>query len=172
MTATTAATTSMRDDFIAGLQNAHSVEAQASQIMQRQIDRMSDDPDMVSRLRSHLEETRAQQKRLEEILAGMGNSHSSFKDAVMGLQGNIMAIGHAMAGDEVVKNALENSAFEHYEAAMYQSLIAMADEVGATSAVPLLEQSLEEEKHMAAWVDSNIGEVTRTYLHRHAAEKA
>lgn len=171
MTATTA-TSSMRDDFIDGLKNAHAVEAQASQIMQRQIDRMSDYPDMVSRLRTHLDETRAQQKRIEDILSGMGTSHSSFKDAVLGLQGNIMAIGHAMAGDEVVKNALENSAFEHYEAAMYQSLIAMADEVGATSAVPLLERSLEEEKHMAAWVDSNIGEVTRTYLHRHAAGQA
>lgn len=173
MTTTTAsAKSTMRDDFMDGLKNAHSVEAQADQIIKRQIDRMSAYPEMVARLKTHLDETRNQARRIEDILGFMGTSHSSFKDAMMGLQGNVMAIGHAMAGDEVVKNSLENAAFEHYEVAMYQSLLAMADEVGATSAVPLLERSLDEEKQMAAWVDANIGEVTRTYLHRHAAGKA
>lgn len=172
MTTTRAASDTIRDDFIDGLKNAHAVEAQADQIIQRQISRMTDYPDMVARLQTHLDETRNQARRIEQILSGLGTSHSSFKDAMMGLQGNVMAIGHAMAGDEVIKNTLENSAFEHYEAAMYRSLIAMADEAGATSAVPLLEQSLGEEEQMAAWVDQHVGAVTRTYLHRHAAGHA
>jgi ferritin-like metal-binding protein YciE len=168
--ATTDKTTvdTMRNDFVAGLRNAHAVEAQAKQVMQRQIDRSAEYPEMRARLEMHLQETENQQKRLEDILADMGESHSTLKDAVLGTMGNVMAMGHAVATDEVIKNSLENSAFEHYEVAMYKSLLTMADAVGATRAAPLLQESLAEEEHMAAWCDEHIAEVTRTYLHRHA----
>jgi ferritin-like metal-binding protein YciE len=83
--------------------------------------------------------------------------------------GNVMALGHAAATDEVIKNTLENAAFEHYEVAMYKSLLAMAEECGANEAVSLIEQSLHEEEQMAYWVDEHVGDITRAYLHRTAS---
>ncbi len=157
----------VRDDFLDGLRNAHAVEAQAAKILERQVDRLTEYPVLVGRLKQHLDETHRQQKRLEDILAGMGESHSSLKDLAMGFMGNMAALGHAAASDEVIKNTLENAAFEHYEAAMYKALLAMADAAGATHATERLQDSLHEEQQMAAWVDENVADITRTYLARH-----
>ena len=171
-TTQTMASDAVRTDFLGGLRNAHAIEAQASQILQRQIDRSSDYPDVVSRLKKHLDETHMQQERLEHILSGMGETPSATKDIVLGAVGNIMALGHAVASDEIIKNTLQNAAFEHYEAAMYRSLLAMADACGATEAAQKLQESLHEEELMAAWVDEHTAEVTRTYLARHQRGEA
>lgn len=60
-----------RSLFITGLKNAHALEQQASQIIGRQLDRIELYPDVADRLREHLEETRTQQQRVEEILGSM-----------------------------------------------------------------------------------------------------
>jgi ferritin-like metal-binding protein YciE len=45
---------------------------------------------------------------------------------------------------------MANLAFENYEVAAYISLIAAARAAGEAEAIPLPEQSLEEEQRMAA----------------------
>lgn len=153
-----------RDLLIVGLRNAHGMENQAEELMERQAERSKDYPQVQARLRTHLEETRVQKQRLEDVLKSLNENTSTVKDIAMSFMGNMAAMAHAIAPDEILKNALANNAFEHYEIAAYKSLIALARQAGETRLLPILETSLKEEEQMAAWVDANLENVTLSYL--------
>jgi ferritin-like metal-binding protein YciE len=163
----------IRSHFIVGLRDAHAVENQALSLINRQLDRLKNYDDVAERLRRHHGETEVQIQRLEEILGSLGESHSSLKDAALSLGGNLAALGHTIAGDEILKNTFANFAFENFEAASYRSLIVMAEAGSFTAAVEPLTASLDEEVAMAAWIEARIPEITTKYLSLSAAgEKA
>jgi len=153
-----------RELFVVGLRNAHAMENQAHELMERQSERTGDYPETQRRLRDHLRETKEQLTRLEGILERLGESTSTIKDTVLSFGANLAAMGHAMASDEILKNALANNAFEHYEIAAYKSLLALCEKANVPDAAPLLKASLQEEEKMAAWVDSNVEKTTLQYL--------
>jgi len=74
-------------------------------------------------------------------------------------------MGHAMAGDEVLKNTFASNALEHFEIAAYKSLLTMADRAGI-AVRSVLEQSLREEERMAEWVDKNVESLTLQYMQK------
>lgn len=154
----------VRSVFVTGLQNAHAVEQQALSLIDRQLDRLVRYPEIADRLRAHRTETEGQIRRIEEILHGLNESHSSWRDAAMALMGNIAALGNSMAGDEVVKNHIVNHAFENFEIATYTSLIALAEAGDFASATPLLQSTLREEEAMAAWVRDSLADLTLKYV--------
>jgi ferritin-like metal-binding protein YciE len=78
--------------------------------------------------------------------------------------GNVAAAVHVPASDEVLKNTFANFAFEHQEIAAYTSLIAMAESLGDSTAVPLLRQSLAEEERMAEWIGGQIVPTTQRFM--------
>lgn len=91
----------------------------------------------------------------------------------MSLMGNMAALVHAPADDEVLKNTFANLAFENYEIAAYKSLIAMAESANMSQAAALLRESLQEEEDMARFIDGNVETVTRTHLQlKERGEKA
>lgn len=161
--------TALRDAFVSGLRNAHAMEKEALQIMKRQLERLTDYPMLQARLRQHHAETERQAERLEHLLGRHEESHSSLKDTVMSIAGNLAAMAHAPAEDEVLKNTFADLAFEAYEIAAYKSLIAMAKAGGDSEAEGVLVQNLKEEEAMAAWLDSHVDEVTTTYLRQRRA---
>ena len=160
---------SIRDIYVTGLVNAHALEAQAIQLINRQVERIENYPEMRERLRLHGQESQQQQQRLAQILDGLGTSPSTLKDIGTSIMGNMAAIGHALAQDEVVKNTLANFAFEHFEIASYRSLLIMAEAAGDTAAPRLLQQSLDEEIAMARWIEENLEATTRRYMQRETA---
>jgi ferritin-like metal-binding protein YciE len=155
-----------RDIFIVGLRNAHAMETQARELMERQSERLTDYPGVRARMQSHLRETEAQLQRIEDCLSSLGESPSTLKDTAQSLLGNIMAMSHSMAGDEILKNTFANDAFEHYEIAAYKSLLTLCGPAGADKAQGLLQQSLSEEEAMADWVEQNVGKITLEYLNK------
>lgn len=154
-----------REVFVTGLRNAHALENQAHEMLERQVERMGDYPELQSRLRDHLRETKTQLSRLEQCLSNLGESTSSMKDTALAFGANIAAMGHAMAGDEVLKNVFANSGLEAYEIATYKSLLRMAD-IADPKAAETLRQSLREEEDMAAWVADNVDRITLEYLRK------
>ena len=56
----------MRDLFTVALRNAHALEKQALSIMEPQVARIENYPEMADRLRLHIEETNGQIARLDE----------------------------------------------------------------------------------------------------------
>jgi ferritin-like metal-binding protein YciE len=159
--------------YSTGLRNAHAMEQEATQLMERQIERYERYPEVTQRLQQHLRETQQQMTRLEELMHGMGTDRSVIKDWVTSIVGNLAALGHTVMPDEILKNTFANHAFENFEAAAYTSLIAMAEATGNAGHVPALRQSLTEEQRMASWVLENTPAVTLKYLQlREQGEKA
>ena len=149
-----------RSLFVTGLRNAHAMENQALSIMKPQLSRIENYPDVAAQLDKHIRETEGQIKRLEDILHQLGEDHSSLKDVALSLSGAMAAMGHTMAGDEILKNSFANFAFENFEIAAYKSLMTIAELGGFPSAVPALQANLGEEQAMAAWLDANLRAVT------------
>jgi ferritin-like metal-binding protein YciE len=165
----TATTEDARSVFVTGLRNAHALETEAEQIIKRQLERLTDYPQMIEMLRAHLQDTERQKERLDQILGSMSESTSALKEGAMSIIGSLAALAHVPADDEVLKNTFANLAFENYEIAAYKSLLTMAKACGATNAQGLLQQSLQEEQRMAQWIDENVEDITRQYLARRSA---
>jgi ferritin-like metal-binding protein YciE len=150
--------------FITGAVNAHALEKEALQIMQRQLERLERYPEMSELLRMHIRETEEQIRRIDEILHAHGEDRSLLKDTVTQIMGNMAAIAHVPMADEILKDTFANHAFENFEIAAYTSLIAMADAAGHSNHIPALEQTLREERKMAQAVHDLIEPITRRYL--------
>ncbi len=154
---------SLQDLFVTGLVNLHAVEKQALAIVGPQIARLEHYPEVADRLRLHRDETEAQIARLDEILADFDMSGSFLKDTALSISGGMAALGHSIAGDEILKNSFANYAFEHFEIASYKSILTLAADGGFTGPTELLRQSLQEEEAMAQWIDAALPAITRQY---------
>jgi ferritin-like metal-binding protein YciE len=165
--------TTPREIYIGALKNTHALEMQALQIMERQVERLERYPEMSDALRTHIDETHGQRQRLEAALHSLDETHSVIKEGVLGFVGNLMALGHTPAQDEILKNAYANHAFENFEIAAYTSLLEIADAAGLAQHRAGFQQSLDEEKVMAQRVHDLIAPTTRRYVQLTAAgEKA
>ena len=153
-----------RTIYVTALRNTHALEEQALQIMERQVERLQNYPEMERALGMHIEETHGQRRRLEEALAGLDESPSAVKEAVLGFVGNMAALAHAPAQDEILKNAFANHAFENFEVAAYMSLITIAEAAGHAGPITGFRQSLQEEQRMAQTVRDQIEPITRKYM--------
>jgi ferritin-like metal-binding protein YciE len=161
-----------RDIFILGLRNAHAMEIQARELMERQSERMDEYPEVKAKLQTHLQETNEQLRRLEQCLSACGESNSSLKDTAQSALANLTAMGHAMSGDEILKNTFANNAFENFEIAAYKSLLALCGAAGVGEARAPLEQSLREEERMAEWIESNVEKVTLEFVQHEQRQAA
>ena len=97
----------------------------------------------------HLEQTKGQVERLEQIFDALGERSGGKKCA--GMEGLIEEGSEVMEDD--FEGAVKDAALigaaqrvEHYEIAAYGTVIAFAELLGETEHVSLLQQTLEEEK--------------------------
>jgi hypothetical protein len=80
-----------RDLFVIGLRNAHAMERQAEEIVERQAETLEEYPDLQTRVRQHL----------DDCLDALGESESAVKDAAGSFMGNLSALSQSMAGDAI-----------------------------------------------------------------------
>jgi ferritin-like metal-binding protein YciE len=158
--------THARDNFIAWLRNAHSMEEQAITMMTAQARRIENYPDLKDRILSHLEETRAQSETLTRLLAQFTGGTSTFKDIAAKLAGTAQGVSGMLTSDAVIKGTIGSYAFEHMEIATYTVLIAAADELGEEDIKASLEAILAQEVAMAEWLEKHLDEITRIFLMR------
>lgn len=161
-------TTTVDDNLNDWLRDAHAMEQQADKMLNAQADRLEHYPDLRARIVQHIDETRWQQKMLDECLTRRGTSNSVVKD----MGGKLMAFGQAVGGmtasDEVVKGAMSGYVFENLEIASYTALIAAAQAAGDAATQSACEQILVQEKAMAAWLLEHLPHITQAFLARAA----
>ena len=158
-----------RDNLTAWLRDAHAMENQAIEILEKQASRLEHYPELRAKVRTHLDETHRQAERVERCLHQLGTDTSSLKTAAGKIIGAAQQLSGLFASDEVLKSGIADYAFEHYEIASYKMLIAAAAEAGEHEVRRSLEENLREEEAMAEWLGQHLPEVTRQYLHRQAA---
>jgi ferritin-like metal-binding protein YciE len=155
-----------RDDVVKYLSDAHAIEAQAVQLLERGT-KIAGDGELEATYREHLDETREQQRLIEERLQAVGGSPNKLKDAAMRLGALNWGVFFASHPDTPGKLAAFAYAFEHLEVAGYELLSRVAlraqDEETSRLAITIAAQERAAAARIAgSWdraVDASLREV-------------
>ncbi len=139
---------SLQELFITELQDLYDAENRLIKALPDMADRSSH-AELQNAIRQHLEQTKEQARRLEEVFDGLGVKPKGQKCKGM--------VGIIDEGDDMSKKSGEPAAIdaaiisaaqrvEHYEIAGYGTLCSYAQTLGHTRAYELLSRSLQEEK--------------------------
>ncbi len=145
-----------REYFIIGLKNAHATTRQGRVLVNTQLERLENYPQMKQKLAEHLDEKDAQLERLEKLLEACGESPSAVKDTAMAMAAGVAGVASAATSDEVVKNSFATLAQAKYEAAAFETLIVFAEAAGEAAALRPLQLCLSESRGLAAFVEENL----------------
>jgi ferritin-like metal-binding protein YciE len=138
----------MNDLLLHGLQDMYYAEQQITKALPNMIDQATN-RDLAQGLKSHLEETKKQIERLDQVFNKLGKQPSGTDcPAIDGLIKEADATSGEVEDKAVLDAAIVASAqaVEHYEIARYGTLIAWAEELGHDDIVRFLNTNLNEEK--------------------------
>ena len=136
------------DLFVHTLQDIYYAENQIVKNLPTMIDK-AESPELKGAFQQHLDETKNQVKRLEQVFGMHGQPVKAVDCAAMD---GILSEAKEIMGDcddAKVRDAAMLSAaqaVEHYEITRYGSLIAYAEELGRNDCAAVLRQNLDEEK--------------------------
>ena len=146
----------LSDELGSYLTDAHAIEAQAIQLLGKGPD-LAGTPELARVYAEHLEETKAQQKLVEERLEARGESPSRLKDAVMRLGALNWGGFFGAQPDTPAKLAGFAYAFEHLEIGGYEQLRRVADRAGDAATVAAADRILAEERRAAERIHDGFG---------------
>ena len=159
--------TTLRDLFNEHIQDLWSMEDQIVNTLPDMIDAASD-AGLRNALQAHLEQTRHQVQRLEEICRLVDCDPEG--ERCEGMRG-ILKEGDKLVEKDVEEDEVRDAAIiaaaqrvEHYEIAVYGTAKTFARMLGEEEAATLLEESLEEEKN----ADAKLTEIAETNVNRRA----
>lgn len=140
---------SLQDLFTTELRYAYDCEEKLTKKGLPTMIEAATSPELRNALEQHLEETRNQLSRLERVFSSIGAEAKTLDNDILD---EITSSAKDMIGD-IDASTLRDAALivsgnkvEHYEMALYGSLVAFAEQLGFQDAAGLLEQTLNEEK--------------------------
>lgn len=162
--------TSLKELYTAELQETRSLEEQLLDALPR-LESKATDPSLKEALSGHLNETRTQLRRIEEVLARHGAGARQHTDQSM-----TTLIAEAdrwvgMIGDSSLRDAAiiaSGQRIEHYEIAVYGTLAAWAKQLGLEEDLKTLLAVLEEEKE----ADTKLTELAKREVNPQASASA
>lgn len=160
----------LHDAFIDELRDAYDAEKQLTKALPKMA-RAASSPELRTTFEEHLEETRGQIGRLEQVF-------ESLDEKVRGKHCEGIA-GIIEEGKTVMEEDFDEATMdacliaggqraEHYEMAAYGTLIAWARAMGHTEAVDLLQETLDEEKA----ADEKLSALAEGGINQDAADTA
>lgn len=157
----------LRDLFEEQIQDLYSGENQIIDALPTMIDAASD-AELKQALKSHLEETRQQKKRLESIAESLGFDPDG--DTCKGMEG-ILEEGEDLVEDETEDDDVRDAAIiaaaqrvEHYEISGYGTARTFARILGEDDAASTLQTSLKEESS----ADEKLTRIAEGHVNRAA----
>jgi ferritin-like metal-binding protein YciE len=160
----------LHDAFIDELRDVYHAERQITKALPKMIKATSSD-ELRQAFENHLEETKAQISRLEEVFQSLDEPVKAKKcDGMAGIIEEGKSAMEEDFDDNTMDAALIASAqrVEHYEMAAYGTLVAWAEAMGHTEAAELLQTTLDEEKA----ADEKLTELADGGINREAAAGA
>jgi ferritin-like metal-binding protein YciE len=139
---------SVQDLFVNELRDIYHAEKQALKAMPR-LAKAASHPELKQALERHVEETRGQVERIEQVFDMLDTGKRAKRcEAMEGLieeaRGHLEEIEDKSVLDPAI--IISQQKMEHYEIAGYGSLVALAKQLGHQDAARLLEETLQEEK--------------------------
>jgi len=138
----------LHDAFVDELRDIYDAEKQLTKALPK-LARNASSPDLRSAFESHLEETRGQVERLEQVFESLEEkARGKHCDGIAG----IIEEGKSIMEEDFDETTMDacliasGQRAEHYEMAAYGTLVAWARAMGHSTAAKLLQQTLDEEK--------------------------
>jgi ferritin-like metal-binding protein YciE len=167
----------LHDAFIDELRDTYDAERQLLKALPK-LAKASTSPELRSAFESHLEETRGQVERLEQVFKSLDEKvRGKHCDGIAG----IIEEGKSVMSedfDEMTMDACliaSGQRAEHYEMAAYGTLVAWARAMGHTEAADLLQQNLDEEKaadeKLTALAEGGINEEAARAAHSEESDE-
>jgi ferritin-like metal-binding protein YciE len=138
----------MDDLLLHGLKDIYYAENQIIKSLPKLIEKATN-RDLSKGLRDHLEQTKDQVARLDQVFKKLGQQPKGVQcPAIDGLISEADEVAGEVADKDVLDAAIVGSAqaVEHYEIARYGTLIAWAESLGRDDVIRLLNTNLNEEK--------------------------
>jgi ferritin-like metal-binding protein YciE len=160
----------LHDAFIDELRDTYDAEKQITKALPKMA-KAATSPDLKAAFQAHLEETREQVTRLEEVFGTLDEKvRGKHCDGMAGIIEEGKSVMEEDFDDQTMDACLIASAqrVEHYEMAAYGTLVAWAQAMGHSEAAELLEQTLEEEKA----ADEKLTSIAEDSVNREAADAA
>jgi ferritin-like metal-binding protein YciE len=165
-----AETGTLHDAFLDELRDAYDAEKQLTKALPKMA-KAASSPDLREAFETHLEETRGQIDRLEQVFASLDEKvRGKHCDGIAG----IIEEGKAVMEEDFDEATMDacliagGQRAEHYEMAAYGSLVAWARAMGHTEAAKLLQETLDEEKA----ADEKLSSLAEDGINRDAAAAA
>lgn len=139
----------LKNLFIDQLQDMYDAEHRLTEAIPKKIEAAKSE-ELKDGLKKHLEETKQQVKRLEQVFDKVGSSAKrNTCEGTKGLIEEAEALINDFKGSDALDAAIVCAAqkVEHYEIASYGCLRSWAKTLGLSEAEDLLAESLQEEKH-------------------------
>ena len=161
----------LHDAFIDELRDTYDAEKQLTKALPKMA-KAASSPDLRAAFEAHLEETRGQIQRLEQVLEGLDEKvRGKHCDGMAGIIEEGKAVMEEEFDDATMDACLIAGAqrAEHYEMAAYGTLVAWARAMGHTEAADLLQETLDEEKatdeKLSALAEAGINQEAATAAH-------
>ncbi len=138
----------MDDLFVHQLQDIYYAEKQLLKALPKMADKATD-KQLKQGFMTHLEETRTQVQRLEQVFQMHGAEVKAVNcPAIDGIIAEADEVAGEVEDKQVLDAALINAAqaVEHYEITRYGSLVAWARQLGRNDCAAVLQKTLDEEK--------------------------
>jgi ferritin-like metal-binding protein YciE len=138
----------LNDLFIEVLKDTYSAEKQVLRALGK-MSKAADSEKLAIALDTHRTETEGQIERLQQVFELLGQpARAKPCEAINGILEEANEIVQEFRGSEALDAGLiaSQQAVEHYEITRYGTLKSWAEELGLQQAVPLLAQTLEEER--------------------------
>ena len=160
----------LHEAFVEELRDTYDAEKQLTKALPK-LAKAATSAGLKRAFETHLEETRGQIKRLEEVFAGLDEQvRGKHCDGIAGIieEGkSIMEEGFADSTMDACLIAAGQRA-EHYEMAAYGTLVAWARAMGHNEAADLLQENLDEEKA----ADQKLSSLAEGGINQEAADAA
>lgn len=160
----------LHDAFVDELRDTYDAEKQLTKALPKMA-KAASSPELRAAFETHLEETRGQVARLEEVFARLDEKvRGKHCDGIAG----IIEEGKSVMEEDFDETTMDacliasGQRAEHYEMAAYGTLVAWARAMGHTEAAELMQQTLEEEKA----ADEKLTSLAASGINQEAADAA
>jgi ferritin-like metal-binding protein YciE len=160
----------LHDAFIDELRDTYDAERQITKALPKMI-KAATSEELRTAFENHLEETRAQVERLEQVFELIDEkARGKHCDGMAGILEEGKSVMEEEFDETTMDAVLIASAqrVEHYEMAAYGTLVAWARDMGHNDAAELLEQTLAEEKA----ADEKLTTIAEGGINQEAAQAA
>jgi ferritin-like metal-binding protein YciE len=160
----------LHDAFVDELRDAYDAEKQLLKALPKMA-KAASSPELRSAFESHLEETRGQVKRLEQVFQTIDEpAKGKHCDGIAGIIEEGKSVMEEDFDDATMDACLiaGGQRAEHYEMAAYGTLVAWAQAMGHNEAAMLLQETLDEEKA----ADEKLSDLAEAGINQEAADIA